>query len=261
MVSKAKSVIVTGGGDGIGRAIAEAFIDTGAEVYICDIQADRVAQMNRPEQRLHAIQCDVSNEIGVDHLFDQALNHFGGQLDVLVNNVGISGPTGPIEAMSLTDWKDTFEVNVHGAFLCLRRAVPVMKQAKSGSIINISSTAGLIGYPLRTPYAAAKWGLIGLTKSLAMELGPFGIRVNAICPGSVEGPRMDRVIAKEAEVLGVDESEVRKGYIRQVSMRTFIEAKDIADTVLFLCSDKAAKISGQALSVDGHTETLAPVEF
>ena len=261
MVSKAKSVIVTGGGDGIGRAIAEAFIEAGAEVYICDINADRVAEMNRPEQRLHAMQCDVSEETGVDRFFDQALNHFGGQLDVLVNNAGISGPTGPIEAMSLSEWKDTFEVNIHGAFLCLRRAVPVMKQARRGSIINISSTAGLMGYPLRTPYAAAKWGLIGLTKSLAMELGPFGIRVNAICPGPVQGPRMDNVIAKEAEVLGVDESEVRKGYVRQVSMRTFIEAKDIANMVVFLCSDKAAKISGQALSVDGHTETLSTVEF
>jgi NAD(P)-dependent dehydrogenase (short-subunit alcohol dehydrogenase family) len=163
--------------------------------------------------------------------------------------------------MSLRDWKATFEVNVHSAFLCLRRAVPVMKEAKSGCIVNISSTAGLMGYPLRTPYATAKWGVIGLTKSLAMELGPRGIRVNAICPGSVDGLRMDRVIANEAKAVGVEESEVRKGYVRQVSMRTFIDAADIAETAVFLCSDKAARISGQALSVDGHNETLSTVEF
>jgi NAD(P)-dependent dehydrogenase (short-subunit alcohol dehydrogenase family) len=261
MMVEDKNVIVTGGGEGIGRAIAETFAREGAQVFLCDINADSVACMNRPEDGIHAIKTDVSNEAEVDRLFDTALSHFDGRLDVLVNNAGVGGPTGTIESMSLRDWKATFEVNVHSAFLCLRRAVPVMKRAKSGCIVNISSTAGLMGYPLRTPYATAKWGVIGLTKSLAMELGPQGIRVNAICPGSVDGPRMDRVIASEAKAVGVEESEVRKGYVRQVSMRTFIDAADIAETAVFLCSDKAARISGQALSVDGHNETLSTVEF
>lgn len=261
MLAKGKCVIVTGGGEGIGRAIAETFVEEGARVYLCDTDANRVAQMSRPKQELYAMQIDVSNEFEVERFFDHVLDHFQGRLDVLVNNAGVAGPTGPIESMSPRDWKDTFDVNVHSAFLCLRYAVPVMKQGKSGSIVNISSTAGLMGYPLRTPYATAKWGLIGLTKSLAMELGPHGIRVNAICPGSVDGPRMDSVIAKEAEALGIDQIQVRKGYVRQVSMRAFVDAKDIAETVVFLCSDKAAKISGQALSVDGHNETLATVEF
>lgn len=256
-----KFVVVTGGGAGIGRAISEAFAEQGAQVFISDVDSSCVARMNRHGRGLHAAQVDVSDEREVDHFFDQVLNDSQGRLDVLVNNAGVSGPTGFVESMSLGDWKNTFEVNVHSAFLCLRRAVPVMKAAKGGSIVNISSTAGLMGYPLRSPYATAKWGLIGLTKSLAMELGPFGIRVNAVCPGSVDGPRMDSVIAKEAQALGMDPDEIRQGYVRQVSMRTFIDAKDIADTVVFLSSDKASRISGQALSVDGHNETLATVEF
>jgi len=258
---KDKCVIITGGGEGIGRAMAETFAREGAQVFLCDINAGSVAHMDRPMQGIHAVKTDVSNEAEVDQLFDCALSHFDHRLDVLINNAGVGGPTGTIESMTLKEWKATFEVNVHSAFLCLRRAVPIMKRVKAGCIVNISSTAGLMGYPLRTPYAAAKWSVIGLTKSLAMELGPHGIRVNAICPGSVDGPRMDRVIANEAKALGVDDSDVRKGYVRQVSMRTFIDARDIAETAVFLCSDKAARISGQALSVDGHNETLATVEF
>lgn len=259
MLLENKCVIVTGGCNGIGRAIAELFAREGARVHVCDIDEARVAKMNQPEQRLRATRADVSCEADVDLFFDEALRYFQGSLDAVINNAGVSGPTGPIESMSLRSWKDTFEVNLHSAFLCLRRAVPVMKKAKGGSIVNISSTAGQMGYPLRTPYAAAKWGLIGLTKSLAMELGPSGIRVNAVCPGSIEGPRMDRVISQEAEALGIDPSKVRAGYVRQCSMRTFINSEDIAEAVMFLCSDKAARISGQALSVDGHNETLATV--
>jgi NAD(P)-dependent dehydrogenase (short-subunit alcohol dehydrogenase family) len=261
MLAKDKVVIVTGAGDGIGRAIAETFSREGARVLSCDIDAERVAAMDRPEHGLHSVQADVSSESDVDRMFDLASKLFSGRLDVLVNNAGVSGPTGPIESMSPQSWRDTFEVNLHSAFLCLRRAVPIMKDAKSGAIVNISSTAGLLGYPFRTPYAAAKWGLVGLTKSLAMELGPAGIRVNAICPGSVNGPRIDRVIRKEAAALGVDESQVRRGYVQQVSMRTFVDAADIAEMAVFLCSEGAARVSGQALSVDGHNESLSSVQF
>jgi len=261
MLAKDKVVIVTGAGDGIGRAIAETFSREGARVLSCDIDAERVAAMDRPEHGLHSVQADVSSESDVDRMFDLASKLFSGRLDVLVNNAGVSGPTGPIESMSPQSWRDTFEVNLHSAFLCLRRAVPIMKDAKSGAIVNIASTAGILGYPLRTPYAAAKWGLVGLTKSLAMELGPAGIRVNAICPGSVNGPRIDRVIRKEAAALGVDESQVRRGYVQQVSMRTFVDAADIAEMAVFLCSEGAARVSGQALSVDGHNESLSSVQF
>lgn len=256
-----KRVLVTGGGAGIGRATAELFAEHGAQVQICDVDAESVARVHQPKRGIRATVTDVSDESSVDRLFDETLDRFDGRLDILVNNAGVAGPTGAIESMSLPDWKGTFDVNLHSAFLCLRRAVPVMKHAGEGSIVNIASTAGLMGYPLRAPYASAKWALIGLTKSLAMELGPVGIRVNAICPGSIIGRRMDSVIAKEAVARGVDESKVREGYIRQVSMRTFIDARDIAETVVFICSSKACKISGQALSVDGHGETLTTVEF
>ncbi|MDH3688814.1 MAG: SDR family oxidoreductase [Gammaproteobacteria bacterium] len=251
-----KCVMVTGGADGIGHAIAETFAAHGALAHVCDIDAKKVADLQRPDEGVGATCANVAEETEVNRFFEDALQRFNGRLDVLVNNAGIAGPTGPIESMDFKAWKDTFDVNIHGSFLCLRHAVPIMKAAGRGSIINISSTAGFLGYPLRTPYAAAKWAVIGLTKSLAMELGPSGIRVNAICPGPVSGTRIDRVIDAEADVQGVSPEEIRQGYLKQISMRTFIDAQDIAETVMFLCSDQGAKISGQALAVDGYTETL-----
>ncbi len=253
---KAKRVMVSAGGSGIGRAIATAFLDAGAAVHICDIDPDALAACRRHWPDLHGALADVGDPAQVDRWFDAALDRLGG-LDVLVNNAGIAGPTGPIEDCDPKDWRRTLSVNLDGAFHCLRRAVPVIKKAGGGSIVNIASTAGIMGYPLRTPYAAAKWGVVGLTKSLAMELGPHGIRVNAICPGAVEGPRMDRVIAVEAEARAASEDDIRRGYLRQSSLRTFIAAGDIANMVLFVCSGAGAKISGQTLCVDGHTETLA----
>ena len=154
------------------------------------------------------------------------------------------------------DWLRTIDVNLNGAFYCARLAIPLLKASGAGSIVNIASTAGQHGYPLRTPYAASKWALIGLTKTLAMELGSFGIRVNAVCPGAVDGPRIDRVIADKAAARGVSPAELRAAYRGKSSLGTLINAQDIAETVLFLCSDSGARISGQALAVDGHTETL-----
>ncbi|MCH6581738.1 MAG: SDR family oxidoreductase, partial [Proteobacteria bacterium] len=198
---------------------------------------------------------DVSDPAAVDRLFDEALRELGG-LDILINNAGISGPTGLVEDVTPEAWNHTIAVNLSGQFYCIRRAVPLLKQAGGGSIINISSTAGIMGYPLRTPYAASKWAVVGLTKSLAMELGPSGIRVNAICPGSIEGENMQRVIAAEAQARETDPVSLRKSYEKQNSLRTFIAPEDIANMILFTCSDAGAKISGQALSVDGNTETL-----
>jgi NAD(P)-dependent dehydrogenase (short-subunit alcohol dehydrogenase family) len=189
-------------------------------------------------------------------LFDEALAAMGG-LDILVNNAGIAGPVAPVDEIDPEDWRRCIAVDLDGPFLCARRAVPPIRAAGGGSIVNISSTAGLFGFPNRSPYAAAKWGVIGFTKTLAMELGPNGIRVNAICPGSVSGPRIDAVIAGAAKADGITEEAMRDIWLRQVSMRTFVEAQDIANMVLFICSDAGAKISGQALSVDGHTESLS----
>jgi NAD(P)-dependent dehydrogenase (short-subunit alcohol dehydrogenase family) len=251
-----KRVLVTAGGAGIGRAIAAAFLGRGARVWICDIDAEALAATRDAHPGLRGSRTDVADEDGVDAMFAAIEQAFGG-LDVLINNAGIAGPTGPIEALDPAEWRRCVAVNLDGAFLCARRAVPLLKAAGGGAIVNISSTAGLMGYPLRTPYASAKWAVIGLTRSLAIELGPYSIRVNAICPGSVEGARMARVIAAEAATLGLSEQDIRDAYVRTTSMRSFVPAEDIAALALFLCSDLGASISGQAIAVDGNTETLS----
>jgi len=247
--------LVTAGGAGIGKAVACTLAEAGARVHICDIDEAALTQTLGEFPDLSGSKSDISDEAGVDGLFDAVMADFGG-LDILVNCAGISGPTGPIEDIEPADWRQTLAVNLDGAYLCTRRAVPLLKAAGGGSIVNFSSTAGLMGYPLRTPYAAAKWAIIGLTKSLAMELGPFGIRVNAICPGSVEGERMDRVIAADQAATGKSVEEIRRDYTKASSLGTFVTAEDMAAMVLFVCSDAGANISGQALAIDGHSEAV-----
>jgi NAD(P)-dependent dehydrogenase (short-subunit alcohol dehydrogenase family) len=247
--------VVTAGAGGIGRAIAGTFMEAGARVHICDVDEDKLSAAKESLPGLGGTLADVADAGAVDRLFAGALESLGG-LDILVNNAGIAGPTAPAEEIAPEDWRRTIAVDLAGAFHCVRRAIPLLKQAGGGSIVNISSTAGLFGFPNRSPYAAAKWGIIGLTKTLAMELGPYGIRVNAICPGSIAGARMGQVIAADAAARGLDPTEVCEAYVSQVSMRTFVDVQDIANMALFVCSGAGAKISGQALSVDGHTETL-----
>lgn len=247
-----KTVLISGAASGIGRTIAEAFIADGAKVIVCDSATDAIADFSTANPSATTIQADVSNTDDVDRIFAGI-----SQLDVLVNNAGISGPSAGVEDVATDDWDACIAVNLSGAFYMTNRAVPLLKQASAGSIINMSSSAGLFGTPMRSPYAASKWGLIGLTKTWAMELGPHNIRVNAVCPGCVSGPRIDGVIERDARERGVDPQDIRDVYQRQSSMRTFVSPEEIADTVLFLASDKAGKISGQSMSVDGHTETLA----
>jgi len=192
----------------------------------------------------------------VDAMFDEVRRSCG-RLDVLVNNAGIAGPTAAIEAIEPADWERTIAVDLNGQFYCTRRAVPMLKAAGGGSIINIASNAAFFGFPLRAPYTACKWALIGLTKTLAMELGTHRIRVNAICPGSVQGPRIDRVIDRDAAERGRTPAEIRAIYARQSSMRLFVSAEDVANLAFFLASAQGATISGQAIGVDGHTESLS----
>jgi NAD(P)-dependent dehydrogenase (short-subunit alcohol dehydrogenase family) len=251
-----KRVLVTAGGAGIGRAIAAAFLAEGARVWICDVDPEALAETRNAHPELGASRTDVADERAVDLMFVALEQAFGG-LDFLVNNAGIAGPTGPVETLDPAAWRRCLAVNLDGTFLCARRAMPLLKAAGGGALVNISSTAGLMGYPLRTPYASAKWAVIGLTRSLAIELGPYGIRVNAICPGSVEGARMGRVIRAEAAARGISEEEVRHGYVRTTSLCSFIPPEQIAAMALFLCSDLGASISGQAIAVDGNTETLS----
>ena len=248
-------VIVTAAASGIGRAIAEAFLGAGARVHVCDVDEERLAEFRAAFPEVGGTRADVADPQQVDTFFDEALAGLGG-LDVLVNSAGIAGPAGPVESIRPEEWARTIEVNLNGQFHCLRRAVPVLKEQGRGSIVNIASTAGLHGYPLRSPYAASKWAVVGLTRTLAMELGEHGIRVNAVCPGSVEGERIDRVIEAEAAARGVEPEVVRQAFLAQTSLRAFVTPEDVANLVLFISSDAGARISGQALAVDGNTESL-----
>ena len=191
----------------------------------------------------------------VDRLFALAEEQLGG-LDILINNAGIAGPTGPIEEIPPEDWRRCLEVNLTGQYLCARRAVPLLKAAGGGAIVNLSSAAGRFGFALRTPYCASKWAVVGLTKALAIEVGPDQIRVNAICPGAVEGERINRVIAAKAEARGVAFEAMFKEYTETASMRRMISPQDIASMILFLCSDAGRLVSGQVIGVDGNVEYL-----
>lgn len=245
-------VMITAAGAGIGRRIAERFAEAGARVHASDADADAIEAFGGNNLGISTSVLDVTEEKAVDAWFDTALADLGG-LDVMVNCAGIAGPTSVVEEMDFGAWKRCLEVNLDGTFLCCRRAIPEMKAQESGLIVNFSSTAGLQGFARRSPYSTAKWGVIGFTKTLAIELGPFGIRANAICPGPVEGERMDRVIAAQAGKSGRSEDEVRRQFTQGTSMKRFVTADDMADMVLFLASPGARSISGQALAVDGHT--------
>lgn len=245
-----KRVLVTAGASGIGRAMAEGFDAAGFDVWVADV--DEAALADAPPHWT-GVRCDASNEADVAALF-ACLDG----LDVLCANAGIAGPTALVEDIDLSEWQRCVSVNLEGAFLAAKYAAPLMKTAGAGVITVTSSTAGIYGYPNRSPYAAAKWGMIGLMKTLAMELGPFGIRANVICPGAVEGPRMEGVLEREAAAKGMTRDQVYAGYAAGTSMRAFVTAKDIADMAVFLGSDSARMVSGQVIAVDGHTENPDP---
>ncbi len=247
-------VLITAGASGVGRAMAEAFDAAGAEVWVADLDADALAQCPPHWRRS---QLDVSDEAAVEALFAELRTAWDG-LDVLCANAGIAGPTAAVEDVALTDWRTCLSVNLEGAFLCSKYAAPIMKQQRSGAVLITSSTAGQYGYPNRAPYAAAKWGMVGLGKTLAMELGPHGIRCNVICPGSVEGPRMEGVLQREAAAKGMTRDQVYDGYASGTSMGRFVEARDIANMAVFLASDAARLVSGQVIAVDGHTVNPDP---
>ena len=248
-------VLITAGASGIGLALARRFAARGDQVAICDVDADAVKAVQADYPDFIALQTDVSDEAQMQAFLDHVESAWGG-IDVVCANAGTGGPAGNIETLDYADWQACVAVNLHGAFLTCRWAARLMRAQGAGLIVLTSSTAGLMGFPLRSPYCASKWGIIGLTKTLACELGPAGVRVNAICPGPVTGDRIDRVIAKQAKAGGRPESEVRDSFVNGLSMGEWIEGDDLADTVLFLASPAARKISGQIIAIDGHTETL-----
>jgi NAD(P)-dependent dehydrogenase (short-subunit alcohol dehydrogenase family) len=248
-------VMVTAAGAGIGRRIAERFAEQGARVHASDVDKSAIESAFSDNQAVKGAHVDVTDEVQVNAWFDEALEDLGG-VDVMVNCAGIAGPTAPVDEMDFQEWKRCLDVNLDGQFLCSKRAIPPLKAQGSGLIVNFSSTAGLFGFARRAPYCTAKWGVIGFTKTLAVELGPHGVRCNCICPGPVEGDRMDRVIAAEAAKTGRSEDEVRAQVTDHVALGKFVTADDMADMVLFLASPSGSMVNGQALPVDGYTQGL-----
>lgn len=248
-----KRVLITAGASGIGLAMGHAFEAAGYDVWVTDVDRDALAAC---PTGWTCAAADVADEADMKRLFEELAA--AGGIDVVCANAGVAGPTAMVEDVTWESWQDCVNITLGGAFLTAKYAAPQMKSAGSGAIIVTSSTAGVFGYPNRAPYAAAKWGVIGLMKTLAMELGPHGIRANAICPGAVEGPRMEGVLAREAAAKGMSRDDVYEGYAAGTSMRCFVEARDIADMAVFLASDGARRVSGQVISVDGHTENPDP---
>ncbi len=254
--NKQNIVLISGGASGIGARCAERILERGDHVHICDVAEERVSDFLAANPGATGTVADIGNRNDVDRLFAD-LGEQHDSLNVLVNNAGVAGPTAPVDTHDEDGWDQCIQVNLSGTFYMTRRAVPLLRKSGRGSIINVSSTAALHGYPMRSAYTASKWGMMGLMKTWAMELGPDGIRVNAVCPTSVEGPRIDAIIERDAKQRGLPVEQVRDVYLRQTSMRTFVSPDDVADVVLFLASDAAKKISGQSISVDGHTEGLS----
>jgi len=253
-----KNIIISASADGLGWCMATFLIDQGHTVYLSDINQQKIDEIQKHpliNKKIFIENVNAGDPDSVKKYFESLAGKIP-SIDALINNVGIAGPTGLMEDLSIVDWRQTIDINLNSHFYFTKYAIPLLKKNKEGSIINISSTAGLFGFPLRTPYVASKWAVIGMTKSLAMELGEFDIRVNAICPGSVSGDRMKRVIEAKAKSLGISEKELQEDYESMVSLKTFVDKEDIANMALFLLSNEAHKVSGQIMTVDGNTERM-----
>jgi NAD(P)-dependent dehydrogenase (short-subunit alcohol dehydrogenase family) len=248
-------VLISGGASGIGEAIAAAFLEAKAKVHVCDVSQPTLAAFRGKYPDALATHADVADRWAVDHVFAEQTSRFGG-LDVLINNAGIAGPTAGIGEITESEWTRTVDVNLNAQYRFAHHAAPLLKKSEHAQMICISSVAGRMGYAWRTPYAATKWAIVGLMKSLAAELGPDGVRVNALLPGVIEGPRIDKVIGARARQLGLQEQVMREDYVKRISLRRMTTAEDVAAMALFLCSPAARNVSGQAISVDGNVEYL-----
>ena len=249
-------VLITAGAGGIGREIARAFAANGAKVFVCDIDAEGLETLAQEIEDLTTTLCDVSKREDIERMVTSAIESLGG-LDVLVNNAGISGPTTPVDKMDPDDWDKVVQVNLNGTFNVTRLAIPHLKKSPAGVIIIISSAAGRFGYANRSPYSATKWGLIGFTKTLSIELGEYGIRANAILPGAVEGPRLQRVFEDRAKVSGQSIEEVKDAAMAIQSIKRFVDPRDIAALAVFLASDSAKSISGALLPIDNDMQKVS----
>ena len=256
MSSDQPIALVSAGASGIGRTIADALWALNYQVVVLDINRESLRDYAGHYGDGRAIFCDVADSVAVDKVMADLLPSLS-RVDLLVNNAGISGPTALLEDIAVDQWRETIETDLNSLFYVTRWVIPLMKQQRAGVIINMASNAGLFGCPQRSPYAASKWAAVGLAKTWAMELGPWNIRVNAICPGSVEGPRIDQVIHRDAQSRGQSPEKIRARYEQQNSLRRFVSADDVAAMVTFLAGPGGANVTGQAIAIDGHTETLA----
>ena len=253
-----KKIIISAGASGIGWSTAKICLSRGAIVYLCDIDNKSLNKIRKHplnNKKLFSYEFDASDECEVSNFFQQ-VNKKTKKIDALINNVGVAGPTGTIEKLNSEDWERTLKINVISHFYFTKLSIPMLKKNKGGSIINLSSGAGIMGFPLRSPYAASKWAVIGVTKTLAMELGKFKIRVNAICPGTIRGSRMVRVIRDKAKFLKVSKKLVEKEFVSMASMNCWIYEEDIGKMCSFLISSDGERISGQAIPVDGNATRL-----
>jgi NAD(P)-dependent dehydrogenase (short-subunit alcohol dehydrogenase family) len=252
---KGLRVIVTAGATGIGREVARTFLREGALVYVCDVDRNALVELATSDPKLKASLCDVADRDAVSRFVDTAADALGG-LDCLINNAGIAGPTGRVDEIPPEEWDHTLAVNITGQFNCVRAALRHLMKSANPSIINLSSVAGRLGFPLRTPYAASKWAVVGFTKSLAIELGPLNIRVNAIQPGAVEGNRIRRVFAAKAQVRGASMQTVADEAMSHTSIKEMILPQQLADMMVFLASPRGRTVSGQAISICGDVQSL-----
>jgi len=252
----AQRVLITAGAAGIGKEIATAFAANGAQVCVCDIDMKALDAASKDIPGLKTIVCDVSKRADIERMVAEAATALGG-LDVLVNNAGISGPTAPVEEMDPDAWELVMQIDLTGTFNVTRCAIPHLKKSAAGVIINMSSVAGRFGYANRSPYSTAKWGIIGFTKTLSIELGAYGIRANAILPGAVDGPRIERVFEGRAKATNQTLDEIRKQAMAVQSIKRLVDPKDIAALAVFLASDAAKSISGQMMPIDNDMQAAS----
>ena len=250
-----RRVLITGGGAGMGRYMAATFARAGAAVHIADTDVQALDGVRATIPGLTGSPTDITDEDAVERLVADAVTAMGG-LDTLINNAGIPGPTAAVEDIALVDWRRTLDVDITGMFLVTRAAVPHLKAATGGSVVNMSSTAGRLGFSHRSPYAAAKHAVVGFTRSISIELGPFDINVNCIQPGPVDSPLQEQVLAAVAERKGITPQEALAERMAPVSMTRQVSQQEIADIALFLCSAAGHMISGQSIAVDGDQTAL-----
>lgn len=249
-----RRVLISAGAAGIGKEIAAAFLSAGDSVYTCDIDSAALDATARELPGLKTGVCDVGDRKQIEAMMKDAASQLGGGVDILVNNAGISGPTAPVQDVDPDQWEAVLKIDLTGTFLITKAAIPHLIESGRGVIINMSSAAGRFGYPNRSPYSTVKWGLIGFTKTLSMELGAHNIRANAILPGAVDGDRIHRVFEGRAKASGKSVQEIKTESMSNQSLPYLVDPKDIAALAVFLASDAAKSISGQIMPIDGDMQ-------